>query len=200
MLSESHPSHSADHVATEQDDDGQAPSDDPDSHQPDAAGDDFRVDLMLETPDTDPPITGWIERLLARIAALAGVGAGHIGLLIVDDRRMAALHEQYRGQAVTTDVLSFDLRGNPADPLEGDIAICIDQAAREARRRGTDARVEALLYAVHGLLHLLGEDDVDPDRAERMHRREDKLLSAVGVGPVYAAPVNPASKKSPAGA
>jgi probable rRNA maturation factor len=146
------------------------------------------VTVDLNTPDCDPPMTGWLGDQFARIAALAGVTHGRLTLAIVDDAQMTDLHERYRNEAGTTDVLTFDLREDstqPNEPIEGDIVICLDEAARQANQRGHDARLEALLYAVHGLMHLLGEDDHDEAGYQKMHRREDELLTLAGLGPVF---------------
>ena len=78
----------------------------------------------------------------------------------------------------------IDLDG---EPVEGDVVVCVDEARRQAVNRGHEVRAEVLLYAVHGLLHLLGYDDHEPDSAAAMHDREDTLLAALGVGRVYAA-------------
>jgi probable rRNA maturation factor len=95
----------------------------------------------------------------------------------------------------TTDVLTFDLRepvGSPdseaRQPLDTDIMVCIDEAARQVVERGADAaevRRELLLYAVHGILHCLDHDDHDDDDFDRMHAAEDEILKAIGVGPVF---------------
>ena len=45
---------------------------------------------------------------------------------------------------------------------------------------------EALLYAVHGLLHLCGFDDRTARDFDVMHQREDEILCAIGVGAVFA--------------
>jgi len=147
------------------------------------------VVLVMETDEVDPPLAGWIEPFFLQAATHAGVESGQITLACVDDAAMAELHERHSGVPGTTDVLTFDLRDDLADPtLDADLVLCLDESARQAARRGHDTRVEALLYAVHGLLHLLGEDDHDPARAETMHRREDELLGMIGLGPVYAKP------------
>ncbi len=161
--------------------------------EPDSAEDrTLAVALTQHAPDCDPPATGWLENQFARIARLAGVDQGQINLAIVDDDRMAQFHQQYCGEPGTTDVLTFDLRDEPGDtpgqPIEGDIVLCIDVAARQAQQRGHDTRLELLLYAVHGLLHLLGEDDHDPADYQKMHRREDDLLKRAGLGPVFGDP------------
>ncbi|MEZ6192851.1 MAG: rRNA maturation RNase YbeY [Phycisphaerales bacterium] len=144
-----------------------------------------RITLDLQTPDCDPPTAGWLEPQLARIVALAGVERCELNLAVVDDEQMSELHGQYLGIAGTTDVLTFDLRDDPDQPVEGDIVICIDEARRQAKDRGHDTRLELLLYAVHGLLHLLGEDDHDPADYEKMHKREDDLLTRAGLGAVF---------------
>jgi len=144
------------------------------------------VELNLLTDDTDPPLAGWLDEQLARIAEIEQVSQGCLAVTVVDDRRMVKLNGQYKERNETTDVLAFDLRSSPADPIEADLVICRDEAARQASARGHDIRLELLLYAVHGLLHVLGYDDADPDAAAIMHQREDQLLASVGLAPAYA--------------
>lgn len=149
-----------------------------------------RIEVRLHTGDTDPPAADWLAEALRRV--LVGLdeprlfGAG-VDIAIVDDARMAQLHERHTGVAGTTDVLTFDLSDAPAAAIEAELVICADEAARQGAARGHDARLELLLYCVHGLLHLLGHDDHDPDAARRMHAREDELLMAAGFGAVYRA-------------
>lgn len=143
------------------------------------------IQLSFDTADTEPPAAGWLERLLGRVIEELGIAQAAVDVVVVDDTAMAALHEEHCDLPGTTDVLTFDLRDDAAAALEGEIIVCKDEAARQARQRGHEVRVELLLYAVHGLLHLLGEDDHDEAGYQRMHQREDALLTAVGVGPVF---------------
>ena len=151
----------------------------------------IQIELNLNVDEPDPPIRGWLEFHLGDAARRAGVGECLLNIIVVDDAQMSALHQRYLGDPRTTDVLTFNLAPDPTqkwrlgDPIEGDLAICLDQAARQAAVRGHDTRVEVLLYAVHGLLHLLGMDDDNPQAAAAMHAREDELLSFIGIGPVF---------------
>jgi probable rRNA maturation factor len=149
----------------------------------------LQVSLVLNSPDTKPPLRRWLAAQLRRVAALADVRLGSITLVIVDDAQMGRLHGQYKDDPSTTDVLTFDLRESPDpdsdEPIEGDIILCVDEAARQAARRGHETRVELLLYAVHGLLHLLGYDDRRAADFRKMHAKEDDLLTAAGFGPVF---------------
>ena len=83
------------------------------------------------------------------------------------------------------DSVFVDLRDRDDQPLHGEVVICLDEAADQAAHRNHPVRLEVLLYAVHGLLHLLGYDDRDRSSAARMHRREDRLLTQAGLGTIY---------------
>jgi len=157
--------------------------------------------VHIETDDVEPPLRGWLARELRRLITLGELGPLAVHVRVVDDAEMGRLHERYRGEAGTTDVLTFDLRDQPQEPIEGDVVVCLDEARRQAARRGHATRLEVLLYALHGLLHLAGEDDHDPAGFERMHRREDELLTAAGHGAVFrpgeTAPAGPRPPTSP---
>jgi probable rRNA maturation factor len=108
-----------------------------------------------------------------------------ISVLIVNDARMIELHRQHVGNSSTTDVLTFDLREKPGQPVEADLVLCADEAARRADEHGHSIERELLLYALHGLLHCVGYDDHDDAGWRRMHAREDELLTAIGVGATF---------------
>ncbi|MGE3321240.1 MAG: rRNA maturation RNase YbeY [Phycisphaerales bacterium] len=129
--------------------------------------------------------TRWLRDRLA--AALTHLGlTGRVEVRLVGDAEMAAAHERFGGVPGTTDVLTFDLRGTPEGPLDADLVLCVDEARRQSGQRRHPVEAELLLYALHGVLHCLGEDDHAEDAAERMHDREDEVLTAIGVGPVFA--------------
>ncbi len=146
----------------------------------------LEVLLSLEVADTEPPITGWLEAQLRLAGAAAGIG-GEVSIVVVGDKRMAQLHADYKQVAGTTDCLTFDLRGphTPKGAVEGDLVLCLPVAKRQANKRGHSPREELLLYAIHGLLHLDGEDDLEPVAFEAMHRREDEILQAIGMKALF---------------
>src|SRR5204863_455405 len=74
-------------------------------------------------------------------AEIASVPA--ISVLIVGDRRMAALHKEFCGFAGPTDVLTFQ---------HGEIVISAETAARQARIFHSNLIAEIRLYLLHGLL------------------------------------------------
>lgn len=136
-----------------------------------------------------PAPLAWLHRCavaaLAELAARTGA-TGEVRALIVDDARMARVHEERCGVAGTTDVVTFDLAPDNDALLDADLYICADEAARRGAELGHPAERELLLYILHGALHCVGHDDLDEAAHARMHALEDEILSAIGVGATFA--------------
>jgi probable rRNA maturation factor len=66
--------------------------------------------------------------------------------------------------------------------VQGDLVICLDEARRQARVFGTTWQAEVVRYLVHGLLHLRGHDDLEPDARRRMKRVEDRIVRRLAAG------------------
>ncbi len=111
-----------------------------------------------------------------------------LDVALMDDARIAELNARFLDHAGPTDVISFDLGTAGQDGVDGQIAVSVETARREAYRRGHSVEAEVLLYCLHGTLHLLGYGDGEPADAARMHETEDRILSDLGLGPVYGSP------------
>jgi probable rRNA maturation factor len=105
-----------------------------------------------------------------------------ISLAIVDDPTIHELNRRYLRHDWPTDVLSFVLVEQDRH-LEGEVIISADTAAAAAIKIGWPAAAEQLLYAVHGMLHLIGYRDKDPVEAERMRAAEAAVLHEFGLDP-----------------
>lgn len=121
----------------------------------------------------------------ARLAldVLRAEGArGELTLTFVDPDEIAALNAEHLGERGPTDVLSFPLDAELADPLAdvpvllGDVVVCPAVAAAHAERHAGTTDDELALLVVHGVLHVLGHDHAGPGEAARMRERELELL------------------------
>ena len=130
--------------------------------------------------------------VVRRAVAVIGRLPAEISVWLLDDAGIAELHDRWLGVPGPTDVITFDL-GVPGGPgLHGDIAVSVETARRMAKQLGWDARHELAYYAVHGLLHLAGEDDIDPVARRRMRLRERQVLAALSLpGPPARRPRRP---------
>jgi probable rRNA maturation factor len=125
-----------------------------------------------------------LQRVLDAATKEAGIRRASLTILLVDDKESAALHGQHFSDPTTTDVMTFpDGSENPATGILhlGDLAVCVDVAAREGAARERSAGDELTLYCLHGLLHLIGYDDVTPKKQTRMWQAQRRLLGKVGI-------------------
>lgn len=58
----------------------------------------------------------------------------------------------------------------------GDIVLCPQFAAEQAKAAGHDVEHELALLTVHGVLHLLGYDHAEPDEEKEMFALQRQLL------------------------
>ena len=122
--------------------------------------------------------------------ALADGVNGELTVRIVDEREGAALNARYRGKEGPTNVLSFAAEAvsapGGADLLPfGDVVICADVVAREAREQGKRLEAHWAHMVVHGALHLQGYDHEKARDAGIMEARERALLAELGFPDPY---------------
>lgn len=107
-----------------------------------------------------------------------------LSILLVGTEVMTELHVQWMDEPGPTDVLSFpmdelrpglDGEVTPAGLL-GDVVLCPDVAARQAREAGHSTMEELLLLTTHGILHLLGYDHEEPEEEKEMFALQRQLL------------------------
>lgn len=80
---------------------------------------------------------------------------------------MARVHGDFLGDPTETDVITFPY---------GEILVCPAVARDRAADFGLEVEQEVLLYALHGLLHLVGYDDTTPEAANEMAKAQARLL------------------------
>ena len=107
---------------------------------------------------------------------------------IVDLDTIADLHVKWLDLEGPTDVMSFPMdeltpgyaRPDGAEPgpsMLGDIVLCPAFAAKQAEKAGPDLAHELALLTVHGSLHLLGYDHIDPAEEREMFALQNELLA-----------------------
>ena len=119
-----------------------------------------------------------------------------LSVLLVDEPAMTELHMRYMGEPGPTDVLAFPMDEirppqpggthadhNSTEPPEipgllGDVVICPQVAAAQARRARHSVAEEIDLLCTHGILHLLGYDHGDPAEHAAMFGLQDRLLAS----------------------
>ena len=126
---------------------------------------------------------------LVRMVLAAEAASVAISVALVDDPTIRALHREFQDQDSATDVLSFPLSddGDGPDAFDpdaegpgGEVVVSVDTARREAATRGVPFEAELSLYVIHGVLHIIGYDDLEDAPRERMRAAEARHLASAG--------------------
>ena len=106
-----------------------------------------------------------------------------ISLTLVDDAAIREINRRHRGKDQPTDVLSFPLDPEPfaQERLLGDIVISVETARRQAGDYDAPLQREVERLMIHGLLHVLGHDHIEPEERRTMEAEERRLAAAIGM-------------------
>ncbi|GAB3101464.1 rRNA maturation RNase YbeY [Isoptericola nanjingensis] len=107
-----------------------------------------------------------------------------LSIMFVDTTVMTELHVQWMDEPGPTDVLSFPMdelrpgrEGEETPPgTLGDVVLCPEVAAQQAKVAGHSTAEELLLLTTHGILHLLGYDHAEPEEEKEMFALQRRLL------------------------
>ena len=123
-----------------------------------------------------------LRRIVKTLLAELQIRHAELAIQLVATPEITRLNETFLHHAGSTDVITFDnsdyatRNRQYAICLHGEIFICVDEAIAQARRFRTTWQSELVRYTVHGVLHLLGFDDLNPAARRKMKRTEDQWL------------------------
>lgn len=133
-----------------------------------------------------PALRGLLRRAVNRTLSMEGFGRpAEVSVLLTTKEKIHALNRQCRGVDRPTDVLSFPMDdedyGDGECAVLGDIILCTEQAAEQAKALGQSTERELCFLCVHSMLHLLGYDHEAGEAEEReMIEKQKAVMAAVG--------------------
>ena len=91
-----------------------------------------------------------------------------IEISIVDDETIAAVHGEFLDDPTATDAITFPY---------GEVLVSCDTAARYAAEHGIAPEEELFRYMVHGLTHLHGYLDYEPEDRDALFAVQEPLVA-----------------------
>lgn len=135
-----------------------------------------------------------VRKIVPHVIHGEGQTCDEVNIYFVDTPTICQLHEQFFQDPSPTDCISFPL-DEEDDELSyrilGEVFVCPATAIAYAVQQQTDCYEETTLYIVHGLLHLMGYDDLQEEdcalmrQAEARHMQELKALNLLLSFPTY---------------
>ena len=162
----------------------------------------MKLEWILDT-DVSPVILSLMQMAADRAIAAEGILLPcYVSVRICENLSIQALNKKYRGVDSATDVLSFPSVTWPSgktagkspgslqrayDPdngacFLGDIVINADRIRIQANEYGHSEEREAAYLLVHSLCHLMGYDHMNEEEKAIMRKKEEEILSSIGIG------------------
>jgi probable rRNA maturation factor len=159
----------------------------------------YQIDIA-DTQDCLELDEAFLVQVVQRVLTEEQVTAAEISVALVDNPAIHDINRQYLGHDYPTDVISFLLDCEPASEessstelpatlrgrgkrLDGEVIISTETAIQEADNFGWSPREEVVLYLIHGLLHLVGYDDLSSTEQSVMRARERAMLALLNITP-----------------
>ncbi len=106
-----------------------------------------------------------------------------VSIYFVTMAEICRLHQEFFGDPSPTDCISFpiDQKNEGAGyHVLGEIFVspqaALDYVMRQSEEINEDCYRETSLYVIHGLLHLLGYDDIRAEDKMKMEREQNRLM------------------------
>ncbi len=127
--------------------------------------------IKLYNRQSNLPITlSSVRKLVMFFLQEKKIASQEVAIYFVGIRKISQLHAEHFNDPTPTDCITFPFD----DQLLGEIFVCPKAALDYNPKKPYE---ETTLYIIHGLLHLLGYDDIDSKKRARMRREEKRLMA-----------------------
>ncbi|MBQ6754968.1 MAG: rRNA maturation RNase YbeY [Bacteroidales bacterium] len=115
-----------------------------------------------------------IKRWIKQVVENAGFRLGSVSYIFCSDEKILEVNKQYLNHDFYTDIITFDYVEK--DIINGDIFISTDRVRENAQEFNVAFEEELHRVIIHGILHLLGQQDHTPKEEKQMRKKENEAL------------------------
>jgi len=99
----------------------------------------------------------------------------NLSYVFCNDEEMLKINKEHLHHDTYTDIITFDL-GDKQNSIDGEIYISVDRTKENAAAFHVKPEEELARVVFHGLLHLLGHKDKNPEDQAKMRAAEEEAL------------------------
>ncbi|MCU0338905.1 MAG: rRNA maturation RNase YbeY [Spirosomaceae bacterium] len=130
----------------------------------------FNEDVEFSVP-TPRKIKAWLKQVIIT----ESYTLNQLNYIFCSDEYLLHVNRQYLDHDFYTDIITFD-NAEEERCVEGDIFISIERVKENATELGVAFEEELKRVLVHGVLHLVGYDDLEDEQEIEMRNKEDFYL------------------------
>lgn len=136
-----------------------------------------RTNIEISCFKNSAPINLKNIRIISQvILSLLKYPAGRISIVFCDDKFISKVNRRFFKKSKATDVISFPLQDVFTPGYLGEIIISVEQAKKMCRLYRKKWQEELIIYLIHGILHLIGYDDMRKNERLIMERKQEEIF------------------------
>lgn len=119
-----------------------------------------------------------IKSIVSAVAEFESYEFDEVSIHLVDTEKICYLHKQFFNDPSQTDCISFPIDDQVIAGYRvlGEVFVCPKTALEYSQSHDTTPSYEITLYIIHGLLHLMGYDDIEKEDIQLMRSKENLHL------------------------
>ena len=128
------------------------------------------------------PITAKaVKKIVRSVVDNESQSCDEVAVHFITTKKMCEMHASYFNDGSPTDCISFPMEADNDEPYRmlGDVFVCPETALQYAAKHHVDPYLETTLYIVHGLLHLMGYDDMNSRDRKKMRAAEKRHMQTL---------------------
>lgn len=123
-------------------------------------------DVNFVLPD-EQSLKDWIDYTVQNEHCFTG----NLSYIFCSDEYLWNMNKQYLGHDYYTDIITFDYVEDKY--VSGDMFISYDRVCDNAENFNVSRETELLRVMIHGVMHLVGYDDLTDEQEAEIHKMED---------------------------
>jgi probable rRNA maturation factor len=117
-----------------------------------------------------------IHKLLNKLRKELNFCISSLPINFISSDEITIINQKYLKHNYSTDIITFNYSGNRED-LDGEIFISYEDAKTNSIKYKNSLSEELTRLVIHGILHLIGYDDMKAKDLSKMKKLENRLLN-----------------------
>lgn len=119
-----------------------------------------------------------LKSWITSVISLHNAKLGQLSIIFVSDKYLLDMNNQYLSHNYFTDIITFNYSESVENQqiISGDLFISLDTVKSNSVDFNVSYEHELNRVIIHGILHLLGQNDESDEEFDEMKRKEDHFL------------------------
>lgn len=117
-----------------------------------------------------------VHKVIVQLQKKMNFSVESLQVNFINSEQILEINKKYLNHHYTTDIITFNYSGDTRN-FDGEIFISTDDAKENAAKFNVDFNQEILRLITHGILHLAGYDDEQPENKKIMKKLENKYVT-----------------------